>query len=72
VLLALRQWGDKWAADQPAVQFVHDCGQPLKADHTCQHCGGPLTRDSLIAVPANGRGDGIDDNSDSAGQASVR
>ncbi len=51
--------------DQTAVE-------PLEADHTCKHCGGPLTRDRLIAVPANGRGDGIDDNSDSAEQASVR
>ena len=53
VLLALREWGHKWAVDQPAVKVLHDCGQPLKADHTCKSgCGGPLTRDRLIAVPA--------------------
>ena len=68
VMLALRQWGDKWAVDQPAVEFLHDCGQPLKVDLTCQHCGGPVTRDRLVAVPPIRR----DDGAGSAGQASVR
>lgn len=59
VLLALREWGDKWAVDQPAVEFLHDCGQPLRVDLTCQHCGGPVTRDRLVAVPPNGRDDDL-------------
>jgi DNA-binding HxlR family transcriptional regulator len=50
VLLALREWGDKWAVDQPAVQVRHDCGHALRTGLTCQHCGGPVTRDSLATV----------------------
>jgi DNA-binding HxlR family transcriptional regulator len=72
VLLALRQWGDKWAVDQPAVEFLHDCGQSLKVDLTCQHCGGPVTRDRLVAVPPNSRDHDSGDDSDSTEQASVR
>jgi DNA-binding HxlR family transcriptional regulator len=30
VLLALREWGDKWAVDRPAVQVRHDCGHALR------------------------------------------
>jgi DNA-binding HxlR family transcriptional regulator len=47
VLIALQQWGDKWAVDKPAVQTVHDCGHPLHAVATCQHCGTPVTPDSI-------------------------
>jgi DNA-binding HxlR family transcriptional regulator len=64
VLLALREWGDKWAVDQPAIQLRHDCGHPLKVDFTCQHCGGPVTRDSLAAIrpdeSSSSRADGVD------------
>ncbi|PRY41756.1 winged helix-turn-helix transcriptional regulator [Umezawaea tangerina] len=47
VLLALSEWGDKWANDPPITSFDHDCGHPLKIDHTCRHCHREITRDSL-------------------------
>src|ERR1051326_7634605 len=39
VMLALREWGDKWAVDTPATQVMHDCGNPLAIERTCRHCG---------------------------------
>jgi DNA-binding HxlR family transcriptional regulator len=50
VIVALREWGDKWAVDRPAVQFMHDCGHPLAVERSCQHCGHPVTDDSLYAI----------------------
>ncbi|HEV2634670.1 MAG TPA: helix-turn-helix domain-containing protein [Actinocrinis sp.] len=47
VLLSLKQWGDKWATDQPAVTFRHDCGHPLELDYVCHDCGRPVVRGSL-------------------------
>jgi DNA-binding HxlR family transcriptional regulator len=54
VMVALREWGDKWAVDQPAVQILHDCGHPLKADPACRHCGRPVTPASIAAVRPDG------------------
>ena len=50
VLVALREWGDRWAVDEPAVQVLHDCGHPLKASLSCQHCGGEVTPDRVTTV----------------------
>ncbi|HSZ40044.1 MAG TPA: helix-turn-helix domain-containing protein [Trebonia sp.] len=50
VMLALRQWGDKWATDSPAVALRHSCGHRLEVDRTCRHCGEPVTRDSVETV----------------------
>jgi DNA-binding HxlR family transcriptional regulator len=47
VMLALRDWGDKWAVDAPAVDFQHTCGEPVAVDLRCEHCGDPVTRESL-------------------------
>ncbi|MFC4032187.1 winged helix-turn-helix transcriptional regulator [Streptomyces polygonati] len=47
VMLGLLQWGDKWAVDTPAVVFRHSCGEQLAADLRCEHCGEPMTRESL-------------------------
>ena len=47
VMLALQEWGDRWAVDEPAVQVVHDCGHPLHAVPSCQHCGAPVTPDNI-------------------------
>jgi hypothetical protein len=38
-LLALSQWGDKWAVDAPFLTRRHSCGQPV-------------TRDTIHAEPA--------------------
>jgi DNA-binding HxlR family transcriptional regulator len=50
VMLALREWGDKWAVDRPAVAVEHSCGHRLEVDHVCRHCGAPVTRDTLTTV----------------------
>lgn len=50
VLIALQEWGDKWAVDEPAVRIVHDCGHPLQAVPTCQHCGAPVTPASVTSL----------------------
>ena len=53
VMLALSQWGDKWAVDAPALTRRHSCGQPVQVDLVCHHCGEPVTRDTIHAEPAN-------------------
>ena len=50
VMLALRDWGDRWAVDAPAVDFRHSCGRPVVLDLRCGHCGQEITRASLTPV----------------------
>ena len=50
VMLALREWGDKWAVDRPPVALEHSCGHRLEVDRVCHHCGGPVTRESVQNV----------------------
>jgi DNA-binding HxlR family transcriptional regulator len=50
VLVALREWGDKWAVHEPAVTVLHDCGHPLNVSLTCQHCGAQATPESITTV----------------------
>jgi DNA-binding HxlR family transcriptional regulator len=52
VMLALSQWGDKWAVDTPALTRRHSCGQPVQVDLLCHHCGQPVTHDTIHAEPA--------------------
>ncbi len=49
IMLALAQWGDKWAVDAPFLARRHSCGQPLQVDLVCHHCGGPVTPDTVRA-----------------------
>jgi DNA-binding HxlR family transcriptional regulator len=64
VLIALMQWGDRWAADDdkgPPVLFQHrSCGHDIGAAYVCTHCGETLTSDSLRAR----RGPGYQDAPD--------
>ena len=53
VMLALYQWGDKWAVDAPALTRRHTCGEPLEVDLVCHHCGNPVTRDTIHAELAD-------------------
>lgn len=53
VMLALYQWGDKWAVERPALTRRHSCGQPVHVDMVCHHCGRPVTHDTIDAWPAN-------------------
>jgi DNA-binding HxlR family transcriptional regulator len=52
VMLALRQWGDKWAVDTPALTHRHSCGLAVQVDLVCHHCGQPVTPDTVHAEPA--------------------
>jgi len=52
VMLALYQWGDKWAVDTPALTRRHSCGQPLHVDLVCHNCREPVTPDTIHAEPA--------------------
>jgi DNA-binding HxlR family transcriptional regulator len=52
VLLALSQWGDKWAVDSPALIRRHACGQPVQVDLVCHHCRRPVTPDTIHAEAA--------------------
>ncbi|MFG2369636.1 winged helix-turn-helix transcriptional regulator [Streptomyces mirabilis] len=54
VLLALREWGDKWADDEPDTELRHSCGHPLSVVRTCRHCGEPVARGSLHMAAAAG------------------
>ncbi|MEV0283722.1 MULTISPECIES: helix-turn-helix domain-containing protein [unclassified Kribbella] len=49
VMLALSQWGDKWAVDTPFLTRRHSCGHPVQVDLVCHHCGRPITHDSVHA-----------------------
>jgi DNA-binding HxlR family transcriptional regulator len=51
ILLALAQWGEKWAQTPPRRTFAHDCGHRLDIDYTCHHCGEAITRSSLRVRP---------------------
>jgi DNA-binding HxlR family transcriptional regulator len=56
VVVAMRQWGDRWAApDGPPVQTRHtSCGHIVTAVPMCSHCGEPLDARSVTAVPGPG------------------
>ena len=54
VMLALREWGDKWAVASPAIATRHACGHRLEVERTCRHCGEPVTRDTVQAVRPGG------------------
>lgn len=47
VMLALSQWGDRWAVDRPSLIRRHSCGEPVQVDMVCHHCGRPVTRDTI-------------------------
>jgi DNA-binding HxlR family transcriptional regulator len=46
VLLALGEWGSRWAQHPPTATIAHDCGHALDIDQVCHHCGEPVTKDS--------------------------
>jgi DNA-binding HxlR family transcriptional regulator len=47
ITLALSDWGDKWAVDTPFLTRRHSCGEPLRIDVVCHHCGRPVTHDTI-------------------------
>jgi DNA-binding HxlR family transcriptional regulator len=56
-VVALMQWGDRWAADDagPAVVLRHrDCGEPVSARLSCDAGHAPLAARDVRAVPGPG------------------
>jgi DNA-binding HxlR family transcriptional regulator len=56
VLMALGQWGTKWARPAHATTWLHECGHVVVIDHTCHDCGGAVSRATVRAVPYNASG----------------
>ena len=56
VLMAMRQWGDRYAApDGPPVVVTHrSCGQVADAVMVCASCGEPLEAGDVRAAPGPG------------------
>ena len=57
VLMALLQWGDRWAADAagPAVEITHrGCREPVSMTMTCAADHGPLTAGDIKPRPGPG------------------
>jgi DNA-binding HxlR family transcriptional regulator len=61
VLVAMRQWGDKYAApDGPPVVMIHKtCGNVADSVMTCSSCGETLTQRDVTAKAGPGDVDGI-------------
>jgi len=56
-LVALMQWGDRWAADAagPPVEVHHrECGEPVGVQLRCAAGHGPLGAGETVAVPGPG------------------
>jgi len=53
VMLALTQWGDRWAVDTPFLTRRHSCGRPVQVDLLCHHCRQPVTPDTIHAEPTS-------------------
>ncbi len=56
VVIALTEWGDRWAApDGPPVLYAHaPCGGPVTAHVRCEHCGDVADLAELEARPGPG------------------
>ncbi|WNV74113.1 helix-turn-helix domain-containing protein [Geodermatophilus sp. DSM 44513] len=56
VLQALLLWGERWAADRPAVRLHHDTAghgdHPVDGTWTCRTCGEPLAGARPTLTPA--------------------
>jgi DNA-binding HxlR family transcriptional regulator len=56
VLIALTQWGDRWAApDGPPICYTHEtCGAAVGVAVTCASCGALADADHVLAQPGPG------------------
>lgn len=56
LIVAIAQWGDRWLDDGkgPPIQFRHSCGALPQATIACDHCGQPLTADTITAQAGPG------------------
>jgi DNA-binding HxlR family transcriptional regulator len=55
-LIALTEWGDKWAApDGPPIRYTHEaCGSPLSHELVCASCGRVSDSTPVLALPGPG------------------
>jgi DNA-binding HxlR family transcriptional regulator len=56
-LLALTEWGDRWARPKEGrpMLFVHKgCGHQFRPQVTCSACGDVVTAEAVMAVPGPG------------------
>jgi DNA-binding HxlR family transcriptional regulator len=60
VVIAMRQWGDRWAAPGgPPLKIKHTaCGRVVQAVAVCSHCGEPLDVRGVSAVLGPGASEG--------------
>jgi DNA-binding HxlR family transcriptional regulator len=50
VLVALQQWGDRWASGKaPVVLRHHQCGRRTKPYLACSECGEPIKVEDVVA-----------------------
>ena len=56
VLVALTEWGDRWAApDGPPILYRHtECGSPITVEMTCAACGAVPDTTDVMALPGPG------------------
>jgi DNA-binding HxlR family transcriptional regulator len=55
VITALRQWGDRYAMEEPPVSVQHGCGHDLDAVWVCRHCNQEVAlRDVSLTVNSAG------------------
>jgi DNA-binding HxlR family transcriptional regulator len=56
VVMALTEWGDRWAAPQgPPILFEHDgCGGSVHLSTNCAGCGQAPAAAQIVAVPGPG------------------
>lgn len=58
VLIAMRQWGDRWMAPEgPPIQMIHKgCGNLATAVLTCSACGEPVRAGDMRPFPGRAPG----------------
>ena len=58
VLVALQQWGDRWASPKPPVVLRHrDCGKLSRPHLVCSACGERISAADMTAAPGPGATD---------------
>ena len=58
VLVALQQWGDRWASPKPPVVLRHDrCGRQTRPHLVCSACGERVRPTDVTAEPGPGASD---------------
>ncbi|HEV2346701.1 MAG TPA: helix-turn-helix domain-containing protein [Actinocrinis sp.] len=60
VMLALRQWGDRWASREPTLTIQHSCGHSLDTVTACGHCGRVVEVADMVPARPAGAADAVD------------